>query len=255
MNFQTKLKNSKNNLAIYFTAGYPKLESTAEILKALDCSGADLVEVGLPFSDSLVDGPTIQASNQVALDNGQHLANVLEQLKTTVGQVQIPIVLMGSYNPILQYGMDKFVVDAKQAGVTAVIIPDLPPEIYQQDHQKLFEEVGLGVCFLVTSHTTEERVRFLDSLTTGFIYLVSSDSITGTKLALNPKLESYFQRILSYNLKSPILVGFGISDAESFQAACKYSNGAIIGSHFIKNLAEFNDYSSQIKSYITEIKA
>lgn len=254
MNFQSKLKNSKNNLAIYFTAGYPKLDSTAEILKALDQSGADLVEVGLPFSDSLVDGPTIQASNQVALDHGQTLANVLVQLKTTVGQIQIPIILMGSYNPILQYGVEKFVIDAKQAGVTAVIIPDLTPEIYQQEYQKFFEEQNLGVCFLVTSHTSEERVRFLDSLTSGFIYLVSSDSITGTKLALNPKLESYFQRIQSYNLKSPILVGFGISDAESFRAAGKYSNGAIIGSHFIKSLAGFTDYSNEIKYYVSEIK-
>ncbi len=254
MNLHQKLKNSKNNLAIYFTAGFPQLNSTAEILKALDQSGADLVEVGLPFSDSLVDGPTIQASNQVALDNGQTLANVLEQLKASVGQVKIPIVLMGSYNPILQYGMEKFVVDAKNSGVTAVIIPDLPPEIYQQEYQKTFEAEGLGICFLVTSHTTEERIHLLDSLTTGFIYLVSSDNITGTKLSLNPKLESYFQRIQGYNLKSPIMVGFGISDAESYQAACKYSNGAIIGSHFIKCLAEFTDYPTQIKDYVKSFK-
>ena len=249
------IDKSKEVLSVYFTAGYPQLGDTIEILKQLDQVGADLVEIGIPFSDPVADGPTIQESNQVALENGMTLNLLFDQLAEMRPMVTIPVILMGYINPILQYGMEAFCKKCHEIGVDGVIFPDLPIEVYQREYQHLFEQYELRNTFLITPQTTEKRIRKIDDITSGFIYMVSSASVTGAKTEVSDQQQVYFERIKKMNLKNPKLIGFGISNRSTFDKACDNANGAIIGSAFIKMLKESNDLDNDIDKFCREIKS
>ena len=231
--FQQK---DKNLLSIYFTCGYPKLHDTVKVISELEKSGVDFIEVGLPYSDPLADGPTIQESSQIALQNGINLDIVFDQLMTIKGNNKTPLVLMGYLNQMLKYGEDKFCKKVVDCGINTVIIPDLPMVEFENHYQQLFDKYGITNVFLITPHTSEERIRKIDSFTKAFIYVVASASITGAKGAISVQQIAYFERIKEMNLQSKLIVGFGISDKKTFNTACNYSNGAIIGSAFIKYL-------------------
>jgi tryptophan synthase alpha chain len=235
-----KLSENKEKklLSIYFTAGYPEKEDTVKILKELEESGADMVEIGLPFSDPLADGPTIQESSTAALKNGMSTELLFEQLEGIRGTVTIPLLMMGYFNPILQYGVEKFCKRCRETGIDGLIIPDLPVDVYKQEYKDIFNKNGLLNIFLITPQTSEERIRFIDAVSEGFIYMVSSASITGAKTGFGSAQEEYFKRIDGMNLKNPQLAGFGISNRETFLQATKYARGAIIGSKFIELLTE-----------------
>ena len=248
--FQTK---SSRVLNVYFTAGYPKLDDTVSILKALETSGADLIEIGIPFSDPVADGPTIQASNDVALNNGMTLKLLMEQLKNVRQEVSVPIVLMGYINPIVQYGIERFCEDCAECGVDGLILPDLPMHEYLEVYKPVFEKNGLLNTFLITPQTSEARIREIDNNTSGFIYMVSSASTTGAKTGISEDQEAYFKRVNEMGLKNPRLIGFGISNKETFDKACENANGAIIGSAFIKVLGQEGDMESNIKTFIDQV--
>jgi tryptophan synthase alpha chain len=228
-------KKKNNVLNVYCTAGYPQLQSTRCILKALQDSGADLVELGMPYSDPLADGPVIQASGTQALANGMSIAVLFEQLKGFRGEITIPVVLMGYMNPVLQYGFEKFCADAKAVGVDGLILPDLPEHEFETIYGPIIKKNGLDFIFLVTPETSEARVRKLDGLSSGFLYAVSSSATTGKDKDFTA-VESYLKRLNEMGLKNPVLVGFGVKDKQTFQSASKYANGAIIGTAFIKAL-------------------
>lgn len=228
-------KKRKNVLSIFFTAGYPILNDTAKIIKLLEKSGADMVEIGIPFSDPLADGIVIQKSSEQALKNGMNLKLLFEQLKDIRKEVKVPLVFMGYLNPVLQFGMEQFVLKCRETGIDGVILPDLPPEIYTNVYKTLFEENDLSKIFLVTPKTTPKRIQEIDSISEGFIYMVSSSSTTGNKAMFD---EGNYSRINSLSLKNPVLIGFGISDNKTFSKANDFANGAIIGSAFIRAIAE-----------------
>ncbi len=231
-------------LTIYFTAGFPKLEDTRRILIELSDAGTDLIEIGMPFSDPVADGETIQYSNKVALDNGMSIRQLFEQLegvRNEEGNIkQTPIVLMGYLNPVLQFGIEDFCKKCKEIGIDGLILPDLPLFEYETEYKSVFEKYGLHIIFLVTPQTSEERIKKIDELSNGFLYMVSSNSTTGNTSNKNSELSEmqsdYFNKIKSLNLKNPTQIGFGISDKKSFKQATSYSNGAIIGSAFIRHL-------------------
>ena len=229
-------KKDKNLLSIYFTSGYPKLDDTARIIQKLSKSTVDFIEVGLPYSDPLADGPTIQDSSQKALENGINLDVIFQQLMPLKETNKTPLVLMGYLNQLLKYGEEKFCQKVVACGIDTLIIPDLPMVEFENHYQELFDNYGLTNVFLITPHTSEERIRKIDSYSKAFIYVVASASITGAKGAISNNQISYFERIKSMNLKSRLIVGFGISDKSTFNTACNYANGAIIGSAFIKDL-------------------
>ena len=231
-------KKDKNLLSIYFTCGYPKLEDTTKVIASLEQSGVDFIEVGLPYSDPLADGPTIQESSQKALENGINLDIVFEQLMSIKSSNKTPLVLMGYLNQMLKYGEDKFCQKVIDCGIDTVIIPDLPMVEYENHYQQLFDKYGITNVFLITPHTSEERIKKIDSYTKAFIYVVASASITGAKGEISNNQIAYFERIKAMNLQSKLIVGFGISDKTTFNTACTYTNGAIIGSAFIKNLGK-----------------
>ncbi|MGB1043109.1 MAG: tryptophan synthase subunit alpha [Tenacibaculum sp.] len=231
--FQEK---TKNLLSIFFTAGFPKLNDTATIIDKLSKSGVDFIEVGLPYSDPLADGPTIQHSSSVALQNGMNLDVVFEQLAAIKATNKTPLVLMGYLNQIIKYGEDAFCKKVKDCGIDTVIIPDLPMIEYENHYQQLFDKYGISNVFLITPHTSEERIRKIDGLTKAFIYVVASASITGAKGEISEQQIAYFNRINAMDLQSKLVVGFGISDNKTFITACNYMNGAIIGSAFVKTL-------------------
>ena len=246
-------QQKKNNiLSIFITAGYPQLNDTATIVKSLEASGADFIELGIPFSDPLADGPIIQDSSTVALDNGMTLKLLLAQLKEIRKEIKLPILLMGYINPAMQYGIEKFAKDAAEAGADGIIIPDLPMQQYLDDYKAIFDKYDLKNIFLVTPQTSEERIRYIDEHSNSFIYLVSSASTTGKKTGIDGA-EEYLSRISKMNLKSPTVVGFNISNKASFQQACKYANGAIIGSAFVKSLSGTNDVSLSTSSFVKSI--
>jgi tryptophan synthase alpha chain len=245
----------ENLLNVYFTAGFPELESTGFVLKTLEAAGADMVEIGMPYSDPLADGPTIQQSNTVALRNGMSIRELFNQLEEVRPQVNLPIILMGYLNPVLQFGIEKFCQEAARVGVDGLILPDMPLHEYEEEYQSLFQKYDLSVIFLVTPQTSEDRIRKIDALTNSFIYLVSSASTTGNKVGGDDKQIQYFQRIRNLNLKNPKLIGFGISDRSSFQLACKYAEGAIIGSAFIKVIQQKENLEQNIRQFIREVKA
>jgi tryptophan synthase alpha chain len=233
---QKKLKEEKKLLSIYFSAGYPALNDTVEIIKQLENSGVDMIEVGLPFSDPLADGPTIQESSTQALKNGMHTELLFEQLKDIRKSVSIPLVLMGYFNPMLQYGVEAFCQKCKDIGIDGFIIPDLPADVYHEEYKAIFEKYELLNIFLITPQTSDERIRYIDSISEGFIYMVSSASTTGGQSDFGTIQQNYFKRIANMQLKNPQIVGFGISNKETFLQATTYAKGAIIGSAFIKHL-------------------
>jgi tryptophan synthase alpha chain len=233
--FQQK---DKNLLSIYFTCGYPKLNDTTQVISVLEESGVDFIEVGLPYSDPLADGPTIQDSSQKALQNGINLDIVFEQLMTIKASNKTPLVLMGYLNQMLKYGEDKFCQKVVDCGIDTVIIPDLPMVEFENHYQALFDKYGITNVFLITPHTSEDRIKKIDSYSKAFIYVVASASITGAKGEISKEQLAYFERIKGMNLQSKLIVGFGISDKSTFNTACSYANGAIIGSAFIKNLGK-----------------
>ena len=229
-------KKDKNYLSIYFTCGCPKLDDTTKVILALEKSGVDFIEVGLPYSDPLADGPTIQESSQKALENGINLDIIFEQLLTIKETNKTPLVLMGYLNQLLKYGEDKFCQKVVDCGIDTVIIPDLPMVEFERHYQQLFEKYGITNVFLITPHTSEDRIKKIDSYSKAFIYVVASASITGVKGDISNQQVEYFERIKAMNLKSKLIIGFGISDKETFTTACNYANGAIIGSAFIRFL-------------------
>ena len=233
-----KLQENKKLLSIYFTAGYPDLVDTATIIQQLENSGVDFVEIGLPFSDPLADGPTIQASSTQALRNGMTTSILFEQLKEIRKTVDIPLIIMGYFNPILQYGVEAFCEKCSEIGIDGLIIPDLPVDVYNETYKTVFEKYGLINVFLITPQTSAERIRFIDSISNGFIYMVSSASVTGSQSGFGKEQTDYFKRIADMNLKNPQVIGFGISDKETFKQATAYAKGAIIGSAFIKHITE-----------------
>ncbi len=244
-----KMQENKKLLSIYFTAGYPALEDTAQIIEDLEKNGVDMIEIGLPFSDPLADGPTIQESSTAALKNGMTTAILFEQLKNIRKTVSIPLIVMGYFNPMLQYGVEAFCKKCQEIGIDGLIMPDLPLDVYEADYKVIFEKYGLINIFLITPQTSDERIRQIDKASDGFIYLVSSASVTGSKSGFGNEQETYFERIANMNLKNPQIVGFGIKDAETFNQATKTSKGAIIGSAFIKHLSAngVNEVNSFIK--------
>jgi len=246
-------KKNENLLNVYFTAGFPELESTGIILRTLEKAGADIVEIGMPYSDPMADGPTIQQSNTVALKNGMSIRQLFTQLESV--QVDLPIILMGYLNPVMQYGMEKFCAEAARVGVDGLILPDLPLHDFEEIYRPIFEQYNLSIIFLVTPQTSEERIRRIDNLTNSFIYLVSSASTTGNKVGGDEKQIKYFERIKNMQLRNPKLIGFGISDHDSFALACRYAEGAIIGSAFIKKIQEANNLENNIEQFIQELKA
>ena len=250
---QGLFKKKKNNvLNIYCTAGYPALNATVEVLKALQDNGADIIEIGMPYSDPLADGEVIQASSSVALQNGMTIAKLFEQLDDIRQTIQLPIILMGYLNPVLQFGIENFCTKAKEVGVDGVILPDLPMYEYETIYKPLFDAAGLDFIFLVTPETGEERIKKIDELGSGFIYAVSSSSTTGKNKAIEDQ-EDYFKKLQSLGLRNPVLVGFGIKDKATFTAASRYTNGAIIGSAYIKALEKGSDIAQTTKEFLKKI--
>lgn len=245
----------KNNiLNIYITAGFPKLNDTIKIVNELAKNDVDIIEIGMPFSDPLADGPTIQNSSKKAIENGITIPKILQQIKEIRKTTHIPILLMGYYNQLLQYGTEKFFKKAKEVGVNGFIIPDLPLQVYKEKHQKIIDKLGLNMIFLITPQTTTNRIFAIDKATSGFIYVVSSYSITGGKNEINKHQINYFERIKNMALKNPTLVGFGIHNHNTFKTACNYTNGAIIGSAFIKEIEKSDDYAKTIANFIKSIR-
>lgn len=231
-----KLNTEKKLLSIYFTAGYPEVNDTVSIIQKLEACGVDMIEIGLPFSDPLADGPTIQASSTQALKNGMTTDLLFEQLKDIRDSVQIPLIVMGYFNPILQYGVQKFCEKCKIIGIDGLIIPDLPVDIYHKEYKNTFQKYDLTNIFLITPQTSEKRIKYIDSISNGFIYMVSSASTTGAQMKFGDEQTSYFKRISDMHLKNPQIVGFGISNNNTFNQATNYAKGAIIGSAFIKHI-------------------
>jgi len=246
-----KLQEGKKLLSIYFTAGYPNLDDTTKIISELEKSGVDIIEIGLPFSDPLADGPTIQASSTQALKNGMTTELLFEQLTNIRKSVQIPLIIMGYFNPMMQFGVENFCQKCQEVGIDGLIIPDLPMEIYESDYKELFEKYNLKNIFLITPQTSDERILKIDNISDSFIYMVSSSSVTGNQVGFNEIQEHYFERIDSMKLKNPQLIGFGISDKKTFQQATKHQKGAIIGSGFI-NYINKNTIST-ISKYINNL--
>ncbi len=247
--FESKKQNILN---VYCTAGYPELNSTLGVMKALQDNGVDIIELGMPYSDPLADGPVIQASSLVALENGMTLKELFKQLKGFRENISIPVVLMGYLNTVIQYGFEKFCTDAAATGIDGLILPDLPMREYDSYYGKIIRNNNLDFIFLVTPETSEERVHELDKRSSGFIYAVSSSSTTGSEKNMN-EVEDYLKRLEGYKLKNPILVGFGIKDKKSFRSACTHANGAIIGSAYIRALVENKDIAAATRDFLTPV--
>ena len=240
-------------LNVYFTAGYPGLQDTVPVILALDDAGADLIEVGMPYSDPLADGPTIQESGTAAIQNGMTLDLLFEQIQSARQKTEIPMVMMGYFNQVMQYGEEKFFRKAKEAGVDGLILPDLPVYEYEQFYREMVEDLGLAISFLITPQTSEERIKQIDSLSRGFIYMVSNSSITGAKKEITQTQLDYFNRINAMDLDNPRLIGFGISSHETFKTACQYARGAIIGSAFIKALKAGKEVRESTTQFVQKI--
>lgn len=248
-------RGKKNKiLSIYFTAGFPELNSTNRVILALQKSGVDMIEVGIPFSDPLADGSVIQQTSMVALSNGMTINILFNQLASIKDQVQVPLVLMGYLNPILKYGIEKFCSEASKLGISGVIVPDIPLDEYIQNYQNIFESYRLPLIFLITPSTPDNRIRLIDSVSKGFIYAVSSLSTTGKEENYSELHRAYLSRISSLKLSNPILVGFGIHNKQTFNIATQYCNGAIIGSAFLKCIGNGSDIEGNTASFISKIR-
>ncbi len=250
---QNLFKNKSNKvLNIYTTAGYPHLDSTLPLMETLQANGADLIELGMPYSDPLADGPVIQESSSKAIANGMTLTVLFDQLKTMREMVEVPVILMGYMNPVLQYGFERFCEQAAAVGVDGLILPDLPEFEFESEYGSIIQKYGLDFIFLVTPETSEERLRKLDALSSGFLYAVSSSSTTGSDNQM-ADVGDYLKRLQAMGLKNPILVGFGIKDKASFESACAYANGAIIGSAFIKALETGDDTEDAARTFLQNV--
>lgn len=245
-------RKNKNVLNVYCTAGYPRLDSTLEVMQALQDAGADLIELGIPYSDPLADGPVIQTSGSKAIANGMTVARLFEQLHGFRKNIHVPVVLMGYFNQVLQYGFERFCAAAKSVGVDGLILPDLPMFEFEQEYGKIIKDHQLDFIFLVTPETSEARIKKLDELSSGFLYAVSSSSTTGKEKNLADQ-QSYFQKLQAMNLKNPVLVGFGIKDRQTFETACSFANGAIIGTAYIKALEQGTSVEEATKSFIAGV--
>jgi tryptophan synthase alpha chain len=247
-------RKDKKVLNVYCTAGYPQLGSTLEVMKALQDNGADLIELGMPYSDPLADGPVIQASGGKALENGMSIAVLLGQLKDLRASagIRVPVLLMGYMNPVLQYGFEKFCAEAAAVGVDGLILPDLPIYEFETEYGPVIKKHGLDFVFLVTPETSPERIGKLDSLSTGFLYAVSSSSTTGKDKNMDDQ-RAYFERLHAMSLRNPVLIGFGIKDKPSFEAACRYANGAIIGTAYIKALENGNSVADATRGFLKSV--
>ena len=239
------LNQDKKLLSIYFTAGFPQLEDTVPILEQLQEADVDMIELGLPFSDPLADGPTIQESSTQALRNGMTTDKLFTQLEGIRDRIHVPMIVMGYFNPMMQYGVERFCKRCQEVGIDGLIIPDLPADVYHTQYQSLFQQYGLLNMFLITPQTPDERIRYIDQVSEGFIYMVSSAATTGAQGSFGDTQQHYFQRIADMKLQSKLLVGFGISNAETYQSAVAHSQGAIIGSAFIKHLEANGNQSVQ----------
>src|SRR5690606_2403919 len=248
-----KNKENKDLLSIYFTAGYPELDSTLKIAERLEQSGVDFLEIGFPYSDPLADGPVIQHSSQVALANGMSLEVLFQQLKELRNSVSIPVFLMGYFNTVLQYGVERFAKACAEVGVDGIIVPDLPIYEYEELYQDIFKDNKISNIFLVTPQTPDERIQKIDSLSTGFIYLVSSSSTTGNDLQVSEERLTYFRRIKALNLKNPVVIGVGISNHDNCKQTVENAHAAIIGSAFVRQL-EGAGYLERIPQFIRGIK-
>lgn len=247
-------RNPGSVLSVYFTAGFPNLTDTIPILRALQEAGADVVEIGIPFSDPVADGPTIQQSNEQALENGMSVKLLFEQLADIRKDIHLPVLLMGYLNPVVQFGVENFCRKCRETGVDGVILPDLPMQEYLEEYKPVFDQYGLLNIFLITPQTSEPRIRQVDQVSEGFIYMVSSASVTGSTKATNEGQQAYFARVREMHLQTPTLIGFGISDRASFEQASQYANGAIIGSAFIKVLQQSKDLQADITGFVRGIK-
>jgi len=242
----------KKILSIYCTAGYPRLNDTLAVMQALQENGADMLELGIPYSDPLADGPVIQQSSQAAIGNGMNLQLLFEQLKDMRSTIRIPVILMGYLNPVLQFGMERFCREAAAAGIDGVILPDLPFYEYERDFRRHFNKYGLHVIFLVTPETGEDRIRCIDEASRGFLYAVSASAITGGAKTISGQ-GAYFQKLGSMKLKNPVLVGFGINNKSDLDLACRYTRGAIIGSAYIRAISKGGEIRAITKEFINEL--
>lgn len=254
MNRISKLFDKKKSriLNVYCTAGYPSLNSTLGVMKALQESGADMIELGMPYSDPLADGPVIQASSTKAIQNGMTITQLFSDLKEFRKEIHLPVILMGYMNPALQYGFEKFCAKATETGIDGLILPDLPMYEFETEYGQIISKYGLKFIFLVTPETSDERIRMLDRLSTGFLYAVSSSSTTGNEKSLDQQM-GYFKKLQDMNLTNPVLIGFGIKDKTTFNAACRYANGAIIGTAYIKALEQDGSVNAVTKKFIDGI--
>ncbi len=253
LNTLFKEKKGQPILSIYYTAGYPEPDSTLDIAEALEKAGADFLEIGFPYSDPVADGPVIQHSSEVALRSGMTLEVLFKQLQELRKRVSLPVLLMGYVNPVLQYGVERFCAACAAVGVDGVIVPDLPMYEYEDLYRDTFEKYNLSNIFLVTPQTSEDRIRKIDGLTTGFIYLLSSSATTGKNLAVSDSTEAYFSRIAQMNLRNPVVIGFGINNRETFERAVHHADGAIVGSAFVRLLSEDN-YMKKIPDFISRFR-
>jgi len=247
-------EKKKNILSVYFTAGYPKLNDTLEVIQALEKNGADLLEIGVPFSDPMADGPVIQASGTQALHNGMSVKTLFEQLSNVRQSVSIPLVMMGYLNPIIQFGFENYCREAARCGIDGFIIPDLPFAEYMESYKPIADEYGIHIIMLITPETSEERIRMIDQHTSGFIYMVSSASVTGAKDCFSDESLAYFRRVNAMHLQNPRLIGFGISNKETFNAACREASGAIIGSKFISLLGSEKSIEEAAKKLMDTLR-
>jgi tryptophan synthase alpha chain len=247
-------RKKQNILSVFYTAGFPSLQDTKVIAESLQAAGADLIEIGIPFSDPIADGPVIQSSSKKAIDNGMTLKLLLEQVGEIRKTVSLPVILMGYINPVMQYGMEKFFEDASSAGVDGLILPDMPFDEYEHLYREKMEAHDLRNIFLISPTTSDERIHKIDKATDGFIYAVSASSTTGSRNNFQPDQITYFDRLKKLNLRNPFLIGFGVADKVTFDTACKYGAGAIIGSAFIRLLESSSDLQNGVRDFIADLK-
>lgn len=238
----------KDILSIYFTAGFPRLNDTCDVIRELEANGIDLIEIGIPFSDPMADGPTIQDSGTIALRNGMTLKVLFEQLEDIRKDVNIPLIMMGYLNPIMRYGFEEFCKKCYEIGIDGAIIPDLPFNDYINEYKSIADKYDIKIVMLITPETSDERIRLIDEHTDGFIYMVSSASTTGAQQSFDEKKQDYFRKINGMNLRNPRLIGFGISNKATLEAAQANASGAIIGSKFITLLKESANVKDAVKA-------